>query len=155
MLSLQEAESMGEDVLSRFRAMRELLESLIKFWREFETNARRVEEHLTLCEMDNSELKGETKALFKNCERLGDQICIHATGAQPTITARVTKIRQRMEKIRRVSSSNIIFEGKTFFGIFRGEGFKITSFFSKNFYLKMILIGVILHGESIAHIPEA
>uniref|UniRef100_A0A914C322 KASH domain-containing protein n=1 Tax=Acrobeloides nanus TaxID=290746 RepID=A0A914C322_9BILA len=101
MLSLQEAESMGEDVLSRFRAMRELLESLIKFWREFETNARRVEEHLTLCEMDNSELKGETKALFKNCERLGDQICIHATGAQPTITARVTKIRQRMEKIRR------------------------------------------------------
>jgi len=101
MLSLQEAESMGEDVLSRFRAMRELLESLNKFWREFETNARRVEEHLTLCEMDNSELKGETKALFKNCERLGDQICIHATGAQLTITARVTKIRQRMEKIRR------------------------------------------------------
>src|SRR4051812_10203488 len=102
MLTMQETESVGEDVLQRFRSMREFLEILINLWREFETNARRVEEHLTLCEMENSELRGETKALFKNCERVGDQICTRAIGAQSAIAARVSKIRRRMEKIRRV-----------------------------------------------------
>lgn len=106
-LSLQETESAGLETLNRFRAMREYLETLIKLWREFETNARRVEEHLTLCEMDNSEIKGETKALFTNCERIGDQICVRITGAQPTISARLTKIRHRMDKIRRVGSFSI------------------------------------------------
>lgn len=101
-LTLQETEASGYEILSRFHAIREYLEALIRFWREFETNARRVEEHLTLCEMENSEIKGETKALFRSCERIGDQICIRAHGAQPTINSRLTKIRQRMDKIKTV-----------------------------------------------------
>uniref|UniRef100_A0A914YAR8 Calponin-homology (CH) domain-containing protein n=2 Tax=Panagrolaimus TaxID=55784 RepID=A0A914YAR8_9BILA len=107
--SMDEAHTAANEITTQFYEMRKFLEELLQLWKEFESEASKMDTYLIRYEREKRNIDEEIRFLLDRLEAIGDNLGKRTTpSARGTINARLGSYRRRIHDLSRPIGGRLV-----------------------------------------------